>query len=182
MRKEIHLTVNLEYFSLSESSQFFSFFLTVKFTYTSYLYYRTQWHRIFRSGLLGHWTTSRRVKVLSMTKTRRAKSLYATFLSFSPFVTRMRSWLSQYFFFFDRPTRNRISRRNAWNAWNASAGETKEDREMTRYREASVELFSPVESGVTVAVPYAARCTALCAWEPNGKFKVGYIFSARQAH
>lgn len=42
--------------------------------------------------------------------------------------------------------------------------------------------YFPVESGVTVAVPYAACCTALRAWEPDEKFKVGYIFSARQAH
>lgn len=50
---------------------------------------------------------------------------------------------------------------------------TKQDREMTRYRETPVELFSPVESGVTAAVPRMAP-RAEC-----GKFKAGYIFRAR---
>lgn len=69
---------------------------------------------------------------------------------------------------------------------------TKEDEEMTRYREAPVELFSPVESGVTVAeshLPRIALIPSLFFLFPvhciqpwlDGKFKAAYIFSARQA-
>lgn len=69
---------------------------------------------------------------------------------------------------------------------------TKEDEEMTRYREAPVELFSPVESGVTVAESHLPRISLIpflfflfpvhCI-QPwlDGKFKAAYIFSARQA-
>jgi len=76
-----------------------------------------------------------------------------------------------------------VARRGTGNAFHGETPEmrsrerTKQDREeMTRYREAPVELFSPVESGVTVAVP----CTTPRA--ECGKFKAEYIFRARQAH
>lgn len=61
---------------------------------------------------------------------------------------RVQSRLSRYFFFpilsLVAETRFTVKRPKRVRE------RTKQDREMTRYREAPVELFSPVESGVTV--------------------------------
>lgn len=66
--------------------------------------------------------------------------------------THVQSRLSQYSLFFFPILQLVAETRFTMKCLKRVRERTKQDREMTRYREAPVELFSPVESGVTVAV------------------------------
>lgn len=88
-----------------------------------------------------------------MTKTDRVKGLYAAFPS-------LRGTTRPPAFAIFLPLPADAGHRFTENDGSCEPA-TKEDREMTRYREAPVELFSPVENGVTVAVPYPLRVSSL---------------------
>lgn len=105
--------------------------------------------------LLGHWTMFRsvRAKSASHDKDRRFKKPICRVSICAHVLTRSMREAGFCNFCFSSLDDAVAFRGKRWKR----APTTKEDEEMTRYREAPVELFSPVESGVTVAESHLPR-------------------------